>query len=247
MIFNERWAEIIGYTIEELELLNAETVKEKIHPDDFQSATLALEQHFRKEKETYECEMRMRHKLGGWVWVLAIGKVMEWNADGKPLRMTGTHLDISGRKQSVEMLQKLNQTLEEKVRSRTAALQESESRLREAQQIAHLGSWEMDILTRKNSWSTEVFRIFKLDPASPVPNCEEMMAYFPIDDRIRVLQLIDRAIQFGETFEIDLQIICADGSWGYVFVKAEAIANEVGQVTRLFGILMDISDRKATQ
>ena len=189
----------------------------------------------------------MRHKLGAWVWVLASGKVVEWDRDGKPLRMTGTHLDISGRKQSVEMLQKLNQTLEEKVRSRTAALQESESRLREAQQIAHLGSWEMDILTRKNSWSTEVFRIFKLDPASPVPNCEEMMAYFPIDDRRRFLQLIDRAIQIGETFETDLQIICADGSLGYVFVKAEAIANEVGQVTRLFGILMDISDRKATQ
>jgi PAS domain S-box-containing protein len=247
LIFNDRWAEIIGYSIEELELLNAETVKEKIHPDDLQIATLALEQHFRKEKETYECEMRMRHKLGAWVWVLASGKVVEWDTDGKPLRMTGTHLDISGRKQSVEMLQKLNETLEKKVQSRTAALQESESRLREAQQIAHLGSWELDILTRENSWSTEVFRIFKLDPASPVPNCEEMMAYFPIDDRIRFLQLIDRAIQLGETFEIDLQIIRADGSLGYVFVKAEAIANEVGQVTRLFGILMDISDRKATQ
>ena len=247
LIFNERWAEIIGYTIEELEFLNAETVKEKIHPDDFQSVTLALEQHFRKEKETYECEMRMRHKLGAWVWVLASGKVVEWDRDGKPLRMTGTHLDISGRKQSVEMLQKLNETLEKKVQSRTAALQESESRLREAQQIAHLGSWEMDILTRENSWSEEVFRIFRLDPACPEPKCEEMVAYFSTADRLRIVHLIDRAIQLKETFESDLQIIRADGSVGYVFVKAEAIANEEGQVTRLFGILMDISDRKLAE
>ena len=247
LIFNERWAEIIGYTIEELEFLNAETVKEKIHPDDFQSVTLALEQHFRKEKETYECEMRMRHKLGGWVWVLASGKVVEWDADGKPLRMTGTHLDISGRKQSVEMLQQLNQTLEEKVRLRTAALQESESRLREAQQIAHLGSWDLDVLTRKNSWSEEIFRIFRLDPDCPEPKCEEMVAYFSTIDRLRIVHLIDRAIQLTEAFESDLQIIRADGSMGYVFVKAEAIANEEGQVIRLFGILMDISDRKLAE
>lgn len=247
LIFNERWAEIIGYTIEELEFLNAETVKEKIHPDDFQSVTLALEQHFRKEKETYECEMRMRHKLGGWVWVLASGKVVEWDADGKPLRMTGTHLDISGRKQSVEMLQQLNQTLEEKVRLRTAALQESESRLREAQQIAHLGSWDLDVLTRKNSWSEEIFRIFRLDPDCSEPKCEEMVAYFSTIDRLRIVHLIDRAIQLTEAFESDLQIIRADGSMGYVFVKAEAIANEEGQVIRLFGILMDISDRKLAE
>ncbi|MBD2175771.1 response regulator [Pseudanabaena sp. FACHB-1998] len=247
LIFNERWAEIIGYSIEELEFLNAETVRQKIHPDDLQIAILALEKHFRQEKETYECEMRMCHKLGGWVWVLASGKVVEWDKDGKPLRMTGTHLDISGRKQSVEMLQKLNETLEKKVQARTADLKRSENQLREAQQIAHLGSWELDVSTRKNSWSTEVFRIFRLDPDCPEPNYEEMLAYFPIDDRRRFLQLIDRAIQLGETFETDLQIICADGSLGYIFVKAEAIANEGGQVTRLFGILMDISDRKAIQ
>jgi hypothetical protein len=245
--FNDRWAEIIGYRIEELEPLNVETWRQNTHPDDLQKATLALEQHFRKETETYECELRMRHKLGGWVWVLASGKVVEWDTDGKPLRMAGTHLDISGRKQSVEMLINLNQNLEERVQKRTSELQLSESRLREAQQIAHLGSWELDVSTRQNSWSIEVFRIFRLDPNVPVPNCEEMLAYFPTDDRIRVLQLIDRAIQLGESFEIDLQIIRADGSWGYVFVKAEAVWNAEDVVTRLFGIVMDISDRKQSE
>ena len=247
MTFNDRWAEIIGYSIEELEPLNVETWRQNTHPDDLQKATLALEQHFRKETETYECELRMRHKLGGWVWVLASGKVVEWDTDGKPLRMAGTHLDISGRKQSVEMLINLNQNLEERVQKRTSELQLSESRLREAQQIAHLGSWELDVSTRQNSWSIEVFRIFRLDPNVPVPNCEEMLAYFPTDDRIRVLQLIDRAIQLGESFEIDLQIIRADGSWGYVFVKAEAVWNAEDVVTRLFGIVMDISDRKQSE
>ncbi|WP_103666983.1 response regulator [Pseudanabaena sp. BC1403] len=245
--FNDRWAEIIGYSIEELEPLSIETWQQNTYPDDLQKATLALEQHFRKETETYECELRMRHKIGGWVWVLASGKVVEWDTDGNPLRMIGTHLDISGRKQSVEMLQNLNETLGKKVQARTADLQRSESRLREAQQIAHLGSWELDVQTRENSWSIEVFRVFKLDPNFPEPNYEELLAYFPIDDRKRFLQLIDRAIQFGETFETDLQILRADGSSGYIFLKAEAVRNAEDVVARLFGIVMDISDRKQAE
>ncbi len=151
------------------------------------------------------------------------------------------------RKQSVEMLRQLNETLEEKVQARTADLKSSESRLREAQQIAHLGSWELDVQTRENSWSSEIFRIFKLDPDCPEPNYEELLTYFPTDDRKRFLHLIDRTIQIGETFETDLQIIRTDGSLGYIFVKAEAIANEGGQITRLFGIIMDISDRKLAE
>jgi PAS domain S-box-containing protein len=245
--FNDRWAEIIGYSIEELEPLNVETWRQNIHPDDLQKATLALEQHFQKETEAYECEFRMHHKLGAWVWVLASGKVVEWDTDGKPRRMAGTHLDISGRKQSVEMLINLNQTLEERVQARTYDLQLSESRLREAQQIAHLGNWELDVPTRTNSWSIEVFRIFRLDPNFPEPTYEAMLAYFPIDDRKRFIQLIDRAIQRRETFETDLQIIRADGSSGYVFVKAEAVWGSEDIVTRLFGIAMDISDRKQSE
>ncbi len=244
---NDRWAEMIGYSVEELEPLSIETWWQNIHPDDLQKANLVLEKCFQKETETYECELRMHHKLGGWVWVLVIGKVIEWAADSKPLRMTGTHLDISGRKQSVEMFLELNKSLEKRVQARTSDLQRSEMRLRETQQIAHLGSWELDVQTRENSWSMEIFRIFRLDPNFPEPNYEELLAYFPIDDRKRFIQLIDRAIQSGETFETDLQIIRADGSSGYVFVKAEAVWNSEDIVTRLFGIAMDISDRKQSE
>ncbi|GBO52820.1 circadian input kinase A [Pseudanabaena sp. lw0831] len=244
---NDRWAEMIGYSLEELEPLSIETWWQNIHPDDLQKANLVLEKYFQKETETYECELRMRHKLGGWVWVLVIGKVIKWAAAGKPLRMTGTHLDISGRKQSVEMFLELNKSLEKRVQARTADLQRSEMHLRETQQIAHLGSWELDVQTRKNSWSMEIFRIFRLDPNFPEPNSEDLLTYFPIDDRKRFLQLIDRAIQLGETFETDLQIIRADGSFGHVFMKAEAVWNADDIVTRLFGIAMDISDRKQSE
>jgi len=244
---DDRWAEILGYTPAELQPISIATWLNNLHPEDLPRANLGLEQHFRRETETYECELRMRHKLGAWVWVLCKGKVMEWDNSGNPVRMIGTHMDITGRKQNVEMLLKLNETLEDRVRSRTIQLRQSEASLREAQQIAHLGSWELDVQTRKFSWSAEVFRIFGLDSDLPEPTYGQMLNYLVKGDRDRFVQLIDRAITAGTNDETDLQIIRDDGSSGYIFVKLEVIKDESDHVIRVFGIAMDISDRKQAE
>ncbi|MDX2212310.1 MAG: response regulator [Oculatellaceae cyanobacterium bins.114] len=246
--FNDRWAEMIGYTLQELEPIGIETWRHNTHPKDLQKANLLLEQHFSQEIQVYECEMRMRHKSGTWVWVLARGKVVEWDEAGNPLRMIGTHLDISDRKRSESTLQQLNRDLEERVERRTAALQQSEARLREAQQVARLGSWELDVQTKELAWSAEIFNIFGLNPDEAAPTYEQLIQnYFPPHDRSHFINLVDRAIQYGEPYATDLKIIRADGSSGYIFAKAEVSCNSTGHVNRLFGIAMDISDRKAIQ
>lgn len=98
-IFNERWAEIIGYTLEELQPVSIETWTKFAHADDLERSAELLRQHFEGEKDYYECEARMRHKNGEWIWVLDRGKVSKWTTDGKPLLMSGTHQDINERKQ----------------------------------------------------------------------------------------------------------------------------------------------------
>ena len=121
--FNDRWAEIIGYSRGELEPISIETWWQNIHPEDLSKIQLALDQQFQQHSEVYEQELRMRHKLGAWVWVLCKGKITEWDEEQNPLRMIFTYLDISGRKQNVEMLLKLNETLESRVQRRAAELQ----------------------------------------------------------------------------------------------------------------------------
>ena len=248
LTLNDRWAEMIGYTLQELEPTSFETWQHHTHPENLQQATLLLEQHFRQEIPSYACELRMRHKLGRWVWVMARGKVVEWDASGQPLRMIGTQLDITDRKLNEATLQQLNQKLEERVERRTAALQQSEAGLREAQQVARLGSWELDVQSRKLTWSAEVFNIFGLSPEQPEPTYEQLLQdYFPPDERERFADLVDRAIGHGEPYATDVRMIRADGSSGYIFAKAELSRDLAGQVQRLFGIVMDISDRKAIQ
>ena len=94
-VFNERWAEIVGYTLEELAPVSIETWMRLVHPDDVKLSGAQLEKCFSRALDYYECESRMRHKDGRWVWVLDRGKVMAWTGDGKPLLMSGTHQDIT--------------------------------------------------------------------------------------------------------------------------------------------------------
>ncbi len=104
-IFNERWAEIIGYTLTELAPVSIDTWIKFTHPDDLKASDDLLKKHFRKELPYYECEARMQHKNGRWVWVLDRGKVATWTEDGKPLVMSGTHQDITKRKLAEEKVQ----------------------------------------------------------------------------------------------------------------------------------------------
>ncbi len=99
-VFNERWAEIIGYTLEELSPVSIETWKKNAHPDDLKVSNELLDKNFSGELDYYECEARMKHKDGSWVWVLDRGRVVSWTNDGKPLMMMGTHQDISSRMQA---------------------------------------------------------------------------------------------------------------------------------------------------
>lgn len=97
--FNERWAEIIGYTLDELKPLSIETWLEYVHAEDGQVSDKILNEHFDGKRSFYECEARMRHKDGHWVWVRDYGKLVSRTADGKPEWVVGTHIDISGLKE----------------------------------------------------------------------------------------------------------------------------------------------------
>lgn len=99
LIINARWAEIIGYTLEELEPISISTWLKFAHPEDLKKSIIELKKLFSKEIETYSFEARMKHKDGHWIWVLDSGSVVKWTESGKALIALGAHIDITQRKE----------------------------------------------------------------------------------------------------------------------------------------------------
>ena len=97
-LFNDYWASMLGYTLDELAPVSIETWKRLCQPDDLARCEDQLGRHFSGEVDYYECEFRMRHKRGDWIWLLDRGRVSTWTPDGKPLLMRGTHQDVTEQK-----------------------------------------------------------------------------------------------------------------------------------------------------
>lgn len=108
-VFNEQWANIIGYTLEELKPINIDIWKRFTHPDDLDRSNKILEKYFAGERDHYEAEVRMKHKNGNWIWILDRGEIIGWE-NNKPVRMVGTHININERKLAEEEARR-NETL----------------------------------------------------------------------------------------------------------------------------------------
>lgn len=104
-MFSERWKEMIGYAEHEFPDLGAACF-EHIHPEDQERVLSATRDYFSGKEQQYIVEFRMRCKDDSWKWILSRGKLLSRDADGNPLRMIGTHSDITERKQADEALRR---------------------------------------------------------------------------------------------------------------------------------------------
>jgi PAS domain S-box-containing protein len=101
VIFNERWATMLGERLEDLEP-GLTTWESRAHPDDIEWVKNELRKLLEGKTEQYESKHRLRHKDGSWRWILDRGKVMERDSTGAPLRVVGTHLDCTAEVEAEE-------------------------------------------------------------------------------------------------------------------------------------------------
>lgn len=350
LIINENWASIIGYTKDELEPISIGIWEKVAHPEDFKISSKELERHFRGETEVYDVQVRMKHKAGHWVWVLGRGKVVEWDDEGKPVRMIGTHIDITDRVEadnvqrynsfvlqnvteavitldkeykvqswnesaeqlygytademignefdkvietiyldyeadeireefektgqwqgeakqstkegtyktvlsSVNMLKDDNDSMvgvvalsrditdlkrqqEELIRSRDQLLQ--------AQQVAGLGHWEMNLQTGVLTWSDSIYEMFGLQKDYFDINVESFLELVHPDDREK-LKYEQEQFQIDGFIDSVYRVIKPDGSVGIFQEKGKIIKDEEGNNLILTGTVLDITELKETE
>ncbi|MFA7270133.1 MAG: ATP-binding protein [Sterolibacterium sp.] len=135
---------------------------------------------------------------------------------------------------------------EEHRRRKTAeeALRKSEMALNEAQRLAHIGSWEWDALKDTIWWSDEYYRIYGLDPGKPTSNyAEHLKAYTP-ESAGRLDAAVKRAMETGESYELDLELVLPTDSTRWILARGEAKCDANGNIRGLRGTAQNITERK---
>ncbi|MFM7601009.1 MAG: PAS domain-containing protein [Pseudanabaena sp.] len=212
-------------TLEEV-LADASILLDRIHPDDIAGYQAAVQCSL-ETLQPFRHEWRIVNPSGSIKWIKGNSRPkLRGNGD---VAWYGVVIEISDRKQAEALLQK------------------SEAALIEAQGIAHIGNWSFDIQSQKITWSKELFYMFELDPSQPEPSYADYLQLIYADDRFVLQQYVERAIADGIPYVIDYRIISSDGSIRYHEGRAEIEINNQGQVVRLFGTTLDITDRKRSE
>ena len=201
----------------------------RVHPDDRQRTDAAIGAAL-AEGTRYSVEYRIVTCQGSTRVVLAQAEVM-LAEDGRPRHVVGTVLDITERKMVED------------------ALRESEQRLNQAQEIAHLGSWELDLLTNRLSWSDEVYRIFGLRPQEFGATYQAFLAAVHPEDRAGVDQAYNESVREGrDTYEIEHRVVRqGSGEVRLIHEKCQHFRDSSARIIRSMGMVHDITELKQAE
>lgn len=228
-VFNERWANIIGYSLSELEPVDVNTWLTYLHPEDKGLTQQQLEAHWRGEDEYYTCELRMKHKAGHWVWILSTGKSVEWHKDGTAKRMIGTHIDISEQKQVASEINSMNQ------------------RMTLAADSAGIGVWEYNVVTNELKWDPWMFKLYGISEANFSGAYEAWENGIHPDDAQRAVAELEQAINGGDKFDTQFRILWPNGEVRHIRAAAIVLFNEHDHAQSMIGVNYDITDRVNTE
>jgi PAS domain S-box-containing protein len=151
------------------------------------------------------------------------------------------------RKRAEEEVRQLNADLEARVRDRTSALQTSQARLAEAQEIAHVGSWEYDPASRLLLRSAEACRILGLPPEAGDSFSPLLFERVHPDDRDGLATMLRTAVETRGPAGLECRIVRPDGSECVVQLRAQAVADPPGSPVRLLGTMQDVTEQRATE
>lgn len=159
---------------------------------------------------------------------------------------------IRGWRGTVLQLRATNQSLEERVRERTAelasineALREHEKLLEETGELAAVGGWEFDPATGEGTWTAQIARIHGLDPGLTV-NRDLGLSFYPPAEQARLAEAINKSQQDGTPYDLELKLVCARGQHKWVRTKSIPVMQD-GRVVRMRGSMQDITDRKESE
>ncbi len=227
---NREIYQVIGYSPDDIKTMDAESNINLIHPHD----QVAYEKFYEdfataKEKEVHEQTYRVKSKSGQWLTFLTRATLFKRSESGVPVQVVGISQDITERLKA-----------EDQVRYR-------EQQLIEAQTIARVGSFDVNLDDNTLLGTPEFFRIFGLPITSERINTEDVWNLVHPDDVGNLREAFDEAVRFNNTFDLEFRILTHSGKVVHVAAKCKPVEGEPGTARRVIGTIMDISDRKMAE
>lgn len=221
--WNENFQTLFGYEVADIQP-GIESWSGRVHPDDRDRVATGIDAVVRSEGRMWSAEYRFRRKDGSYAEIFDRGMVLRDTA-GVGVRMVGAMQDISERKRA-----------ESRVR-------ESEARLLEAQRIAKIGSWGLDVQSNRLWWSDQIYEIFGISRTDFEGTYEAFSAFVHPADRERVHAAQQAALAGAGGLDLEHRIILRDGSEKFVHEVAALKRDKTGSPLVLTGTVHDITDR----
>ena len=222
---NDKYCEITGYSYEEA---LGKRWSDILHPGDLETGRRELELMIAGEKDGYHGERRYIRKDGQTIYVTVSLKCIR-KPDGTIDYAVGMVKDITEQKLAEE------------------EILQNERRLQEAQRIASLGFWDWDLDKNKVLWSEELYRISGVDKEKFHPGQETFLDFIHPDDRDYVRKKFTVSLRSGVPISTEHQVIRPGGDLRYHYMRVESLQNDNGKTTRMFGTVMDITERKKAE
>ncbi len=231
------YATMLGYNPANFQETGAKWV-ERMHPDDREYITKVFQDYIAGILPEYKVEFRQLTQTGEWKWILSLGKIVSWDEEGHPLRMLGTHTDISDRKKI-----EAERLLTEQVRQELKILET-------VFDTVLAGYWDWDLQNDEEYLSPKLKKMFGYED-DELPNSPESWQHLIFDeDLAKVLDCFDRHVQSrGEIpYHNEVRYQHKDGSMVWVICSGQVIAwDEDDRPLRMVGCHIDISDRKQAE
>lgn len=222
--YSTEWKRQLGHAEDEISD-SFEEWASRVHPDDLEPTVAGFRSFLADPRARYEAEHRLRHRDGSYRWILARADVVR-DAAGRPVRMIGSHVDITDLKLTEARLRKKAELL---------AL---------AQHGARAGTWHWDAARGAFDWSPELFRLLGLDPGRDAASLESWTAVLHPDDRERVLAVFSASVGRRELFRAEYRIVRPGGAVAWIEGLGTSEYDDAGRHVRMAGLCIDVTDLK---
>lgn len=213
--YDRRWAGQLGLELAEIDMTFS-TWEERVHPDDLTQCLADIKLYIDGKTDRYENIHRLRHKDGHWVYVLNCSRFSEWDQQGKPTKLTGTHFDITRAK-------------------------EQERELALILQGNSIGIWKFNPICNALTWDESMFKIYGIEKESFTGDYQAWVKCLHPDSKLAVMAQFEQALKVDSHFDTMFSIVTNRGERRFIQSRAVIERDKCGIPTMVIGVNTDVT------